>query len=130
VPASWASWAWLKQQLAGGFERLGVIHLAGGGNAVEIGCGHLLDDLAARRHLGEMGRSLTRAGRLPSGDHRAGEEHLAVVDLPLGQVVAGDEGESGRSLAAGKERRELLDDAGAEAQRGKILLVDAKRRRP
>jgi hypothetical protein len=76
--------------------------------------------------LAKWAAALARAGRLEAGNHRAGEEHLAVVDLPLGQVVAGDEGESRRNLAAGKERGELLDDARAKAQRGQILLVDAE----
>ena len=49
---------------------------------MQIGRGHLLHHLAARRHFGEVGRALGRARRLPSGDHRAGEERLAEVNLP------------------------------------------------
>ncbi len=48
------------------------------------------------------------------------------MNLPLGQVVAGDFREPGRHHSAGKERRELLDDAGAEAQRDQIVLIDSE----
>ena len=92
---------------------------------MQIGRGHLLDDFAARRHFGEMSCALRRAGRLPCGDHRAGEEHLAKLNLALGQVVAGDEGEAA-AAAAGKERQKLFDRAGTEAHRNQILLVDAE----
>ncbi len=115
-----------QQHLAGRFQRPGVVHLAGGGDGVQISRGHLLDHLAARRHSGEVGRAFRRAGRLPGRDDRAGEEHLAKLNLALGQVVAGDLREARRQLAAGKERQKLLDGAGAKAHRDQILLVDAE----
>ena len=93
---------------------------------MQIGRGHLLHHLAAGRHPGEVGGSLRGAGALPGGNHRAGEERLLEVNLALGEVVAGDEGEPRRNDAAGKERGEVFDDAGAKAQRGQILLVDAE----
>ena len=47
------------------------------------------------------------------------------MDLPLGEVVAGDERETRGHLPAGKQPAELGDDAWPEAQRRKIVLVDA-----
>src|ERR1039458_5278374 len=93
----------LKLQLVAGCERRGVIHLAGGGDGMKIGRGYLLHHLAARRHFGEMSRFLTCPGGLKTGDHGAGEEHLAEVDLPFGELVAGDEREPSGRHAAGKE---------------------------
>ncbi len=92
---------------------------------MQISRGHLLDHLAARRHPGEIGGFFSRACRLPGGDDRAGEEHLAVLDLALGQVVAGDLGEPWGDLAAGKESAELGDGARTKAHRRQIVLVDA-----
>jgi hypothetical protein len=48
------------------------------------------------------------------------------VDLPLGQVVAGDFREPGGHLAAGKKRGKHLYDAWSKAQGSQVLLVDAE----
>jgi hypothetical protein len=47
------------------------------------------------------------------------------VDLPLGEFVAGDEGEPRGHHAAGKKLAELFDGAGAETQRDQVQLVGA-----
>jgi hypothetical protein len=114
------------EQPVGRFQRFGVVHLTRGGDRAKIGCRHLLDDLAARRHFVEVGGALGRADGLPAGDHRTGEEHLAILNLALGQGVAGDLGEARGNLAAGKERQKHLDDAGTEAQRSQVMLMDAR----
>jgi len=49
------------------------------------------------------------------------------VDLPVGQVVAGDGREPGRHLSAWKQPGKLADDAWAKAQRGQVVLVDTGR---
>ena len=115
----------VKLQLVAGCERSGVIHLAGGGDSVKIGRGHLLHYLAPRRHFGEMSRFLGCPGALKTGDNRAGEEHLAEVDLSFGELVAGDEGEPRGRHAAGKKRTERFESTLAEAQRNQVLLVCA-----
>ena len=107
-------------------QRPGVVHLAGCGNGVQISRSHLLHHLAARRHLNEVGCALRRGYRLPSGNHRPREEHLAELNFALGQVVAGNLGESRRQLAARKQRQKHLECAGSKAHRGQILLVDAE----
>ena len=80
----------VDEDLVFGFEGLGVVHFAGGGDGVKIGRGYLLDDLAASGHLGEIGGALGCAGGLVSGDDGAGEEGLAELNLALGEGVFGD----------------------------------------
>ncbi len=58
-------------------------------------------------------------------DHRPGKQDLVVVDLSLGQVVARDEREPRRQLAAGKQRRELANHLGPEPQRRQVVHVVA-----
>jgi hypothetical protein len=111
--------------LVGRLQGLGVVHLAGVGDGMKVGCGYLLHHLAARRHFGEMGGLLTCAGSLKTGNHGAGEEHLAEVDLPFGELVAGDEGEPSGRHASGKERAEFFESFGAKTERDQVLLVDA-----
>ena len=115
----------IEQHLILGQQRFGVVHLAGGGNGVEIGGGHLLHNLAARCHFGEMRRALGRAGGFPSGNYRAGEERFGEVDLTLGEIVLGNQRNSGGHAAAGKDAGEFFDDAGPESLRGQIVLMDA-----
>jgi len=79
-----------KQQLPSRLKSSCIVYLACRRNGVEVSRGHLLNDLATRRHLGEVCGIFRRAGRSPTGNHRAGEEHLPVVNLALGQVVLGD----------------------------------------
>jgi hypothetical protein len=107
----------VEQQLAFRFQSFGVVNFAGGGKGVQIGRSHLLHHFVARGHSGEIGSAFRRSGRLPCGNHRKGKKHLAVVNLALGHFVAGNSRNSAKP--------ELLHDAGAEAFRNQIQLVNA-----
>src|ERR1035441_4617474 len=90
-----------------------------------MGGGTLLNDLAARRHLGKVSRAGGRTGRAPSGDHGAGEEGLVEMKLAFGEGVAGNERQIRRDHAPWKQPGERFDEAGTEAEGGQVVLVIA-----
>ena len=91
---------------------------------MQVGRGDLLDDFASGGHFGEVGGSRGCAGGFPTGNHGAGENRLAIVNLTFGQFVFCDRGEAGRK-SIGKELGKLLEGTGAKAERGQVLLVGA-----
>ena len=115
----------IEQRLRLRHQRLCVVHLGLVGNGPQIRDRDLLHHLAARGHFVEIRRALRRTRHLPALDHRPRKQDLAKVNLPLGQIVAGNERESRGNLAAGKQRRELADGFGAEALRREVVHVIA-----
>lgn len=59
-------------------------------------------------------------------DYSCQHQHLAVLDLALGQIVAGDIARPRRNLAAGKHGSKHADDARAKARGLQTLMVNAE----
>src|SRR5271165_5474662 len=61
-------------------------------------------------------------GGFPACDHGAGKQNLVIVNLSLGERVMGDRREA---EGLSRRKRSVLEHAGLETQRSKIVLIEA-----